>query len=417
MIINKSVNPGYRWVILIINFFICALAYAGLNTWNTASIELSKTFQISATAASMGSGLFMLGYAVGSLVENYVSSKKGYRAGGLLGLIFMVIGIFIIPIAPNYGLVLLGRFLQGWGILWLIGVNSSVAWFPASQRGLASSLIGAALVVGLGAGSLLATALINISGTWQGAFKIFGIILLVAAVIWALLMKNPPKDLYSENIETSATITEGKSINPYKTVAAWLCAFCLFFNAFQLIGANTLAPRYLADVGYSSIQAGTIILFMGLIGAISTPLGGIVSDKLAKKIPTVKARAYTQAFLGFAVAAVATIVFPLLAPVSYGAAIIFGILLGFGVPVTNATIGALPMDLLDNQKAANDMFALIILLGIGAGGLISPIAANYFAENFGWTAAFILLGIGAGVATLISFILPKFKLKKANNTL
>jgi MFS family permease len=225
----------------------------GLNLWNTASIELENTFQISATAASMGTALFMPGYAVGSVVENYASAKKGYRMGGLLGLILMVIGSFIIPFAPNYVIVLMGRFLQEWGILWLIGVNSSVAWFPANQRGLVSSLIGASLVIGIGTGSLFATILINIVGTWQGAF---------------------------------------------------------------------------------------------------------------------------------------------------------------GVPFTNATIGALPMDVLGNQKAANDMFVLTILVGIGAGGLIAPVAANYFAEQFGWLPAYICFGVGTGIATLISFILPKFQIKK-----
>ena len=29
----KTGNAGYRWVILLINFVVCAFAYSGLTTW------------------------------------------------------------------------------------------------------------------------------------------------------------------------------------------------------------------------------------------------------------------------------------------------------------------------------------------------------------------------------------------------
>lgn len=84
----------------------------------------------------------------------------------------MVIGLFGVTIAPNFALVLLFRFMQGWGILWLVGVNSSVAWFPPAKRGFASGVIGASLTLGIGMGGLVATGLMSIAGTWQGAFRI-----------------------------------------------------------------------------------------------------------------------------------------------------------------------------------------------------------------------------------------------------
>lgn len=412
MELKSNVNPGYRWVILTINFFICALAYAGLTTWGMASADLAATFQISATTASLGSSVFMLGYAIGSLVENAVANRKGYRMGGLVGLGMMIIGIFGIPMAPNYETVLVFRFCQGWGILWLIAVNSSVAWFPSTQRGLASSIIGAGLVLGIGCGSLLATALISMAGTWQGAFRYFGFILLAFTVVWGLLMRNPPADLYLGEKVQSAASKRGKKINPYKTVAAWLCAFCLFFNAWQLIGFNTIASSYMMSLNYTDVQAGTVVLFFGLIGIISTTVGGIFSDSLVKKgVTPIKARAYTQGLMGFAVAAVMSFVFPLLAPISIGMALFAAVLCGWGVPITNATLGALPMDTLGDEEAANGMFALTILLGIGAGGVIAPFIANYTAEHFGYTTAMMVLGLGAAAGALISIVLPKFQLK------
>lgn len=109
-----KVNSSYRWVILIINFVICAMAYAGLTMWSMASEDLAVTFEISAVQASIGSGILMAGYAVGSYVEATLTNKIGYRGAGLLGLVLMVIGTIGIPLAGNYNLILFLRFLQGW---------------------------------------------------------------------------------------------------------------------------------------------------------------------------------------------------------------------------------------------------------------------------------------------------------------
>lgn len=85
--------------------------------------------------------------------------------------------------------------------------------------------------------------------------------------------------------------------------------------------------------------------------------------------------------------------------------------MGWGVPVTNATSGALPMDLLNNEEAASKMFGLNILLGLGLGGLIVPYVANLVAENVGYNVAMYILGAGALIGAIVSLILPKFELK------
>ena len=111
----KTGNAGYRWVILLINFVVCAFAYSGLTTWSAALNELVDTFHVSKSVASLGASVFMMGYAVGSFVETQISARYGYRTGGLVGLICMVVGIFGVPYAPSFEMVLLFRFLAGLG--------------------------------------------------------------------------------------------------------------------------------------------------------------------------------------------------------------------------------------------------------------------------------------------------------------
>ena len=153
--------------------------------------------------------------------------------------------------------------------MWLVGVNNSVAWFPANQRGLASGVIGGGLTLGIGAGGLVANTLISAVGTWQGAFRTWGIIIAVLTVCYAFLMKEPPKGLYPEEaVEKVAESTE--KINPFKTVACWLCIFILFFNCWQLIGFNSIATNFLKASGFTAAQAGTAVP-AGLTGVVSTP--------------------------------------------------------------------------------------------------------------------------------------------------
>lgn len=410
---KTKANPNYRWIVLIMNFLICVIAYSGLTMWNMAGPELAETFQISSLQSSFGYSFMMAGYAVGSIVESSLAAKKGYRFAGALGLIIMVIGIFGIPMAPNYWVVLFFRFCQGWGVLWLVGVNSTVAWFPLHQRGMASGIVGAGLTAGMGIGSLVATALLEITGTWQGSFKVFGVILLVSTAIWAALVKEPPADLYpDETVEVQAVKAAGKNINPYKTAAAWLCALCLFLNCWQLVGFNTIASGYAMSLGYTEVQAGLVVMICGLTGIVATPVGGIISDALVRKgMEPVKARSVTQALPGFLIAAVSAAVYPLMAPVSFGMALFGAVLVGWGSPVTNATTGALPTDLLGDEEAANKMFGLTVLAGIGAAGFTVPTVSAYLVEAFGYTAALVILGAGALLGMVVSLMLPKFKLK------
>lgn len=404
---------NYRWVILIINFIICAMAYAGLTMWGMASNDLAETFKISAIQASIGSGILMAGYAIGSYVESMLSPRFGYRGAGLLGLLFMAIGTIGIPMAGSYNLILLFRFLQGWGILWLVGVNSSVAWFPPEQRGLASGVIGGGLTLGIGCGGWVATFLTNLAGNWKGAFRIWGIIIVIASAVWTILMKEPPKDLYEKDVAVTKNEKGSKSINPFKTAACWLCILILFFNCWQIIGFNSILANYLKNCGFSAEQAATAVLLAGLIGVVSTPAGGMISDTLVKKgWDPLRSRAFTTAIPGFLVAAITTVVFPFTAKLSFGMACIMSILCGWGVPVTNATSGALPMDLLQDEDAAGRMFGANILVGIGGGGILAPVIATAFAEKMGWTACFMVLAAGAFIGTIISLSLPKFKLKQ-----
>ncbi len=404
---------GYRWTILIINFIFLAFAYAGLSTWSIAVPELSKTFSLTPAQTQLGASMLMAGYAIGSFVESLIAARIGFKKTGLLAAILLLIPQFTIPFVQSYNLILFLRFVQGWGVVWFITTSMTTAWFPLQERGMASGIVGGAIPFGIGFGGLLVGWLLSAVGSWQKSFIYFGFIVLAIAILWALLARDAEVNNMNEGVAVEAN-PNLKNINPFKLAAGWLVAFCLFANSWQLIGFNTVLPFYMYDLGYNSTQVGTAIMLAGLIGVISTPLGGIFSDSLIRRgMEPTKARAYIMAIPGFLIAGVSTILFPIVAKIGYGPLLLMAILAGWGVPLTNASIGALPTDMLKNPEIAGKLFGLIILVGI-SGAVIAPFIVTSISSSVGWTAAFLALGIGAMAGVILGLIIPAFRLKEGD---
>jgi MFS family permease len=409
MPVNTSIWSPYRWVIMVINFLFLAVAYAGLSTWAVAIPFLQKTFNLSAAQIQLGASMLMAGYAVGSFVEAQIAAKIGFKKTGLIAAILLLVPQFLIPYATfSYGFILFLRFVQGWGVVWFVTTSMATAWFPLEERGIAAGVVSGAIPFGVGIGGILVGAMLSWVGSWQTSFIYFGILVLIIAGLWTILAKDPPV------IEKAAeTVTaETPKVNPYKLAAGWLVAFALFFNAFQLIGLYTVLSPYLYKLGYESTKVGSALLAAGLIGAISTPLGGIISDAWVRKgQDPVKARAYVMAIPGFLVATIGSILIPFIAPIGYIPMIIIAIVAGWGVPLTNSSIGALPTDMLGSPAIAGKLFGLIILVGI-AGAVIAPYVLTAIAGSAGWTVAFIICGLGAFVGFVIGMVIPRFRLAR-----
>ena len=402
---DEAKESGYRWVILAVNFVFLAFAYASLTTWSVAIPELSKTFSLTSASAQLGSSLLMAGYAIGSFVESLFASRIGLKKTGLLAAILLLIPQFVIPFLGYYGLILLLRFLQGWGIVWFVTTSMTTAWFPLAQRGMASGIVSAAIPFGIGFGGLLTGRLLEVAGTWQKSFIEFGFIVAAVALLWALLARDPVA--VSSTPSSDDSIFSSPPVGPFASLVGWLVALCLFANAWQLIGLNTVLPSYMYSLGYHPSQAGAALLVAGLIGVVSTPLGGIVSDRLILRgVDAVKARAYVMAIPGFLVAGFTTIFFPILARMSYGTLLLMAALAGWGVPLTNASIGALPIDMLKSLDKAGKLFGLIILVGI-SGGVIAPYVIAAVSASAGWTVAFAVLGLGALAGMAIGLMIPR----------
>jgi MFS family permease len=402
---NETKAPNLS-ALLVVNFLFLAFAYAGLSTWSVAIPNLQKTFNLSATMIQLGGSMLMLGYGVGSLVESILSARIGLKKTGILAALMLLVPQFLIPYIPSYGLILFLRFIQGWGIVWFITVCMVTGWFPIEKRGIAAGVIGGSIPFGVGMGGIIAGWLLAQVGSWQTSFIYFGAIVIVIVAIWLVVVKDPP-----QQAAQGPAATARPTVSPYSYAAGWLVAFALFFNFVSLIGLYTVLGPYLYHLGYQSTQVGMGLMACGLIGAVTTPLSGIIGDTIVRKGGSaVKVRAYIMGF-AFLLAAITAFLVPAVAPAGYCAMLFIVILAGAGVPMTNASIGALPTDMLKDPIIANKLFGMMILIGAAVGGTLAPFLATAVATAAGWTMGFAVLGIAALFGCILSFITPKYEVK------
>ncbi|MGI8312262.1 MFS transporter [Saccharopolyspora hattusasensis] len=110
----------------------------------------------------------------------------------------------LIPVVQNYGVILLLRFVQGWGCM--VTVTSAVvsSWFPTRERGLAIGVLLGAIGLGSALGGYVAGVLTPAIG-WQNTFWLisaatgFGAALFYALVrqrhLWRRNGRSPLPDL------------------------------------------------------------------------------------------------------------------------------------------------------------------------------------------------------------------------------
>lgn len=410
----KTANPNYRWVILILCFLTLTCGYAYMSIWSMLIPELQAEFGVTSATAQLGNSLLLAGYAVASYVLAVLAEKIGRKKTSSIGLILFAIATVLIPMCSSFTLILLLRFVQGCGIVWGINVGLASAWCPAKSRGLASGLVGAGLCVGSGFGGWYAATLWKFFPNWRSCFLNGGYMFIAFIVLFLIFVKDAPENLYPEEaIVEQATVKEGK--NSKRSVwgipAAWLCALALFFECWAGVGFQTILPEYCYSLGYSMDQAGNALLIMGILGIVFTPLGGMLSDAFIKRgSDPLKARAYCMAVAGFLPSVVGIFLCPIVAPMGFVVVFIIAIAQSTCSPVGNASLGALPMDLLGDPILADKMFGMTILCGL-SGGVVVPYVISAVQGAAGWTAAWIVCALGAVVGMVIGFIMPKFKLK------
>ncbi|MCL5041315.1 MAG: MFS transporter [Gammaproteobacteria bacterium] len=190
---SKSTNPWVSFIALLFATFVTIEAAAF-----QAPVLPSVTahFNIPVNLAALILISYFIAVAVFAPMMGRLGDQFGRRRMVVIGLVVFGISEFMAAWAPNFGIFLVARFLQGLGVACIFPAVFSYVnrLFAEEQRGMALGVMMFIMTLGAATGGLLGGILIDAFG-WPSVYIISGILALLGLVpllVWVPESKGEP---------------------------------------------------------------------------------------------------------------------------------------------------------------------------------------------------------------------------------
>lgn len=392
--------------------------------------------------------IYVLFNLIGTPLMAKLSDISGRRTVYILDVLLFAVGSLIVALAPGFGVLLLGRALQGLGAGGIFPVASAVIGdtFPPEKRGSALGLIGAVFGLAFLVGPILGGVLLGLFG-WRSLFLIN---LPIALVVIALSLLSLPATRPAERrpFDWAGMTVLGVllaalafGINQLDT-AHFLASLATPIVWGPLLATAILTPVFVAlerraadpvlrlsmlasrqtglaaalsagaglgeagmvfmpqlavmALGLGKAQASYILMPVVLAMAFGSPLAGRLLDRLGSKQVVMAGAALLtvgMALLAFFNASLALFIVS-------GVVIGLGLSALLGAPIRYIMLNEAP---LADRAAAQGVATLFTSIGqLLSGVLVAAVAASQGGGAAGYSAAFLVIAAVALVLTLLT---------------
>jgi sugar phosphate permease len=281
---------GYRWVVLLAFMFVVAINQLLWITFAPITGSAASYYGVSDLSIGLLSMSFMIVYIVVSIPASWMIDTYGIRVAVGIGVAFtgifgLVRGLF----APNYTIVLIAQIGIAIGQPFILNAVTTVAarWFPVRERATAAGLGSLAMYLGILV-ALVLTPYLTIQSQIPGMLLTYGIVSMIAVVVFFALMKErPPTAPCRPDQEERSLVFDG--LKESLRIKDFILLLIVFFVGLGVFNAVT---TWIEDIvrprGFSIVQAGNIgglMILGGIIGAVVIPL---LSDHYRKRTPYLK---------------------------------------------------------------------------------------------------------------------------------
>ena len=332
------------------------------------------------------------------------TEQYGGRIMFPIQMVLTALATWLLTSAETYPMILLAALGLGLaGGSFIIGVAYVSRWYGKERQGTALGIFGAGNV-GAAITNFVAPFLV-VSLGWEGAARLYAVVLLVVAVLFYLLSRNDP--VVESRRQTGArAVSSTEQLAPLRNIQVWRFATYYFFVFGAFVALASFLPRYYVGAyGLELTMAGMLAGLYSLPGSVFRVLGGWLSDRVGAR---------SVMYLTFVVSLIC--LFMLSYPdTTYEVAGISGPIV-FNIAVTLPVFVALTVILgfvMSLGKAAvykhipvyyphhvGSVGGLVGMIG-GLGGFVLPISFGVLLDWTGvWTAPFMLLFAIVGVSTV-----------------
>jgi MFS family permease len=268
---------GYRWAIVGI-FWLVIFAYGAnwfalspmLGDFKT-TFGITNTWQTPLLISLIGMFVIFFAWPAGSLID-----RKGPKLSVSIGALFMAIGFGVRPwLLDSFYTLLVSSVIAGIGLAWILVALAPqmLRWFPHKQASLPVGIAASGLFIGFGTGSLFMPLLVTMTTKFY-SFLLFGIIAVVAFIVWIILAHDSPSTPPEERKKVQTMgFTEGMK-NVFRSKNAYLYPIVGFFIVgITLVISHFIPMLYSSDPTLKK-QGGYIagfLLYGCALGAFTAP--------------------------------------------------------------------------------------------------------------------------------------------------
>ncbi|UCD09549.1 MAG: MFS transporter [Dehalococcoidales bacterium] len=393
----------YGWIIVAV-LIASGFIMMGVNsTFGVFFNSLADEFGLTRASTSAILSVRMVFSAIACLLAGWAIDRYGPRK------VFSVMGLFV-----GLSMVLTGLTTSSWqiyityglfmsfgaGAVYVVITATVLHWFDR-KRGLAIGLTGSGGGIGIAVLSPLSASLIGALG-WRNTMLLLGGISWFVMILPAQLLKKDPGNVGEfpdgdpEAVRSHGTTTE---IEPLKVrrlftdINFWSVFFIWLFMAFSMFFVMTHIVPHTVDIGFSEVEAATILSLSGIAQVIGRLSSGVLSDKISAR-----GIAIVSSALQFA--AILSLVWIRELWMLY--------LYGFINGITFASFGTSITVLIGRIFTLNDIGKVLGILEIGiyVGGAIGPYLGGLIFDSSGnYNLAFVIMSAAVLVRIILVLLL------------
>lgn len=289
-----------RYLVLFFLCLIAVIAYVQRVGINSAFAEIQSDFQIDTETFGILGSAFLIGYAVLQVPAGWLADRWGSRNALVLYACLWSLCAALVSQTRHFE-----SLVVVWTVMGLAqaGVFPSAAkaigaWFPDTQKAMASGLLGASTMLGTAAASILtASLLVRAEWSWQTIYVVYG----SAGIAWAILFGLTIPEHRASSRAPAMTRDDWRRL--FTSVPMWLICGQQFFRAAAMIFFINWFPKFLQESReLSALQAGAVTTWANGGAMLGGICGGFFSDWLLRSTGWRRASRQGIAVVGLSIA-------------------------------------------------------------------------------------------------------------------
>jgi len=393
-----------RWLLIFWLFVLSAVAYLDRVNISIAGTLLASEFHLSKIQLGWIFSAFLAGYALFQTPGGRLADKLGARR--VLALAVLWWGLFsaltvVVPAGFRSALFafMALRFTLGAGeaVMYPASNQFVARWIPSPERGLANGLIFSGVGVGAGFTPPLITYIMLRYG-WRISFVVCAALGLIVGLVWYLIARNTPESHSRVSPNELSKIRAGLP-SPTSAEKQKLVSWDRMFRSKDVLAVTASYFSfgyvawiffswfyiYLAEVRGLNLKTSALYSMLPFIAmAVCSPLGGLISDAIAKT------RGARTGRSGVAVAGmILAAVFLVIGSRAQNTQLAIFVLAG-GAGALYLSQSSFWSVTADIGGASSGSVSGFMNMGNQIGAMITASLTPWIASRLGWTAAFLV---------------------------